>query len=202
MSIVIDKKTEVAQKHRVFVYGTLKRGQSAHSFLEASPQIITGVSTLGILRPSAGVANSFPCFVKDSICRVYGEIYEIDDRVLSHLDRYEGIDSGLYTREKVDTGYGPAWIYVWGEKEPIKDDTLCVQYGRWSRECRLVPYVQLRQHYEEQAAMMERCIATGGGQDDYTGGKIIVPSSWEVHKPTMIKEVRPATEIPIKMVLE
>ena len=84
----------------VFVYGTLKRGGSNHSFL-------AGQGFLGDARTVAGYRlfelEGFPGMVAlpDDRAGVSGEIWSVDEACLAELDRLEGIDEGLYRRERV-----------------------------------------------------------------------------------------------------
>ena len=54
----------------------------------------------------------FPGVLHRGDTSVQGEVYEIDEELLSDLDRIEGYPS-LYTREEIDTPYGKAWIYIY-----------------------------------------------------------------------------------------
>ena len=85
---------------RVFVYGTLKRGCSNHGFL-------TGRHFVGDAHTPGGFTlykvTDYPAMVRSSDAGdiVAGEVWEVDDACLEQLDRLEGIDEGLYTREPI-----------------------------------------------------------------------------------------------------
>ena len=107
--------------HRVFVYGTLKRGFPYHETglagqrflavcrtLEAFPLVVAGpwFSPVLIAEPGAGR-------------QVLGELYAVDGDALALLDRLEGTHlPGGYQRIEIavsvegDAGPGPAWTYV------------------------------------------------------------------------------------------
>lgn len=87
----------------VFVYGTLKRGQPNHAVLldgahgraafrgrartlEAFPLVIAGANNVPFLLPLPGRGR-----------RVAGEVYAVDEQMLSFLDRFEDCP-GVYRR--------------------------------------------------------------------------------------------------------
>ena len=82
---------------RVFVYGTLKRGGSNHSFLAAQ-------SFLGAVRTAPGYIlyslGDYPDMVRmaDDTTGVVGELWAVDDAGLKQLDLLEGVAEGLYER--------------------------------------------------------------------------------------------------------
>lgn len=83
--------------HRIFVYGTLKRGHSNHGYMvgqrficEAATQPVYRLFDLGgypgmVDAASAGLS-------------IKGEIWEIDDACLRDLDRLEDVKGGEYAR--------------------------------------------------------------------------------------------------------
>jgi gamma-glutamylaminecyclotransferase len=101
--------------HRVFVYGSLKRGRYNNDLLRES-RFIGERNThdeTWIMRSLGG----FPGVVKEhhgalsaSIC---GELYEVDDNTLARLDRLEG-NGHFYNRElvRLRDESEPAWMYV------------------------------------------------------------------------------------------
>ncbi|MCG8391462.1 MAG: gamma-glutamylcyclotransferase [Pseudomonadales bacterium] len=92
----------------VFVYGTLKRGLRNHHFLRRARfvgaactapafQLFDLGGCPGAWLPGSGV--------------IHGEVYEVDALTLASLDRLEEVPR-VYRRERVETEYGPAIIYV------------------------------------------------------------------------------------------
>lgn len=85
---------------RVFVYGTLKRGQPNHGHLSRQ-------RFLGEARTGPGVTlyslGEYPGMVRDPEDRegVTGELWEVDAKCLARLDALEGIDEGLYERIRI-----------------------------------------------------------------------------------------------------
>ncbi|HVW21289.1 MAG TPA: gamma-glutamylcyclotransferase family protein [Opitutaceae bacterium] len=85
---------------RLFLYGTLKRGGvSAH--------LLAGQRFLGEARTRAAFRlyglGGFPGMVPAAAGgrAIEGELWEVDAECLARLDRWEGLDEGLYVREPV-----------------------------------------------------------------------------------------------------
>lgn len=81
----------------VFVYGTLADPERAASVLETTPaaaaRLFVGPATLeGLHR----VEGRYPTLVPGG--SVDGRLLAVDDAALASLDRYEGVESGLYVR--------------------------------------------------------------------------------------------------------
>lgn len=91
----------------VGVYGTLRKGHGAHYFLATSPS--AGVDKV---RGKIFDNGAFPCFKDcEDDSEVTVEIYEVDDKLLGQLDRYEGYTpdnprDSLYVRRVVRTTGG------------------------------------------------------------------------------------------------
>jgi gamma-glutamylcyclotransferase (GGCT)/AIG2-like uncharacterized protein YtfP len=85
-------------KHKVFVYGTLRENPD-----EPAPWQLLGYKMFAY--PNGNFP--FPYITKtgktDDV--VYGELLEVSAKQLKELDRYEGIERGLYVREEV-SAYG------------------------------------------------------------------------------------------------
>jgi gamma-glutamylcyclotransferase (GGCT)/AIG2-like uncharacterized protein YtfP len=94
--------------HRVFVYGTLRRGEANHDriagALRLGPARAVGFSLLDMgpypgMRPGSGV--------------VFGELYAVDDRHLEALDDFEG-HPHLFKRSTItlaDGSKAEAWLW-------------------------------------------------------------------------------------------
>ena len=84
--------------HRVFVYGTLKRGGSNHPLLAGSGFLGKAVT----LAAYKMVAASFPVIMPDPSGRpVAGEVYSVDDATLARLDQLER-EGRSYDRVTID----------------------------------------------------------------------------------------------------
>lgn len=117
----------------VFVYGTLKNGYCNHRLLDNSKYLGEAYSVLERFEMRAPEIGGFP-FVTEvghkskNKGRVYGEVYEVDEKTLKRLDVLEGHPS-FYTRHKknfklVDGKEVSAWIYL----HPRVDYPLCSKY--------------------------------------------------------------------------
>jgi gamma-glutamylcyclotransferase (GGCT)/AIG2-like uncharacterized protein YtfP len=107
------------QTHRVFVYGTLRRGHRNHFLLETS----TFIGEAATLRPYWMITTGVFPVVLDAVpadfgfppLAIAGEIYHVDDATLEQLDRLE--DKGrAYDRRVTDVYEGghkvQAYIYI------------------------------------------------------------------------------------------
>ena len=84
--------------HRVFVYGTLKRGHPNNPLLAGSEFLGEGVT----LPTYKMVATSFPAIMPDPGGKpVAGEVYAVDDATLARLDQLE-IEGRSYDRVMID----------------------------------------------------------------------------------------------------
>lgn len=96
------------QLHRVFVYGTLRPS-------EVVTHTLAGYAMFRV----PGKTFSFPFIQPLEGFVVAGNVIEVDATGLSDLDRYEGVDRGLYKRVKVQvldsqSNTEEAWVYVAG----------------------------------------------------------------------------------------
>ena len=116
--------------HRVFVYGTLKRGFRNHHFLEKS-RLMGEAHTVAAYRMLDG---RFPVLRDSGPDRmpVGGEVYEIDAPTLIALDDLESVASKMYDRVETDVVLAAmrdapsirAFIYIgcgeyWDMKETV-----------------------------------------------------------------------------------
>lgn len=113
--------------HRVFVYGTLKRGFRNHRFLE-SANYLGEAYTIAEYRMLDG---RFPV-LRDAgpdLKPVGGEVYDVDNHTLSKLDDLESVESGMYERTETDIVFSDgrasqAFIYIgcadyWDKEERV-----------------------------------------------------------------------------------
>lgn len=100
---------------KLFVYGTLMKGESNNSFMNTAEykgkyktEDKWGLVNLG----------HFPALVPYSV-EVEGELYEVDTETLARIDRLEGVETGLYQRRTIniydmETGeHVEADTYIW-----------------------------------------------------------------------------------------
>jgi gamma-glutamylaminecyclotransferase len=85
---------------RLFIYGTLKRGQPRHGFL-AGQTFIAVARTRPVYRLYH--LGDYPGLVKRANgLAIEGELWAIDEACLKRLDQVEGCDIGLYCRSPVE----------------------------------------------------------------------------------------------------
>lgn len=125
------------QRHRVFVYGTLKRGFGNHRLLQASDYLGRGRLENHRMRSYGAI----PAIHTDPGWDVYGELYFVDDRTLARLDGLEG-HPDFYVRVKVgvemiEDAFGDAvagrtgcFAYVMPH-ERVPEDAPTVTDGQW-----------------------------------------------------------------------
>ena len=87
-------------KHRVFVYGTLKRGIHNHRLLEGSDYIGEAYTIDTFRMYTTGFPVIFHSEEPDAKA-VFGEVYDVDDDTLKRLDQLEA-EGSMYNREKVN----------------------------------------------------------------------------------------------------
>lgn len=118
-------------KHKVFVYGTLKKGNTNHCVIEGSTAHgeAETVENMGLYDlgpyPFAMRGQHYKSTIK-------GELYEVNQTTLKRLDKLEGYPR-LYTRQKVDVRQQKtvhkAWIYLLNRQNPPR--ALIVEDGDW-----------------------------------------------------------------------
>ncbi|GAD78768.1 gamma-glutamylcyclotransferase family protein [Vibrio ezurae] len=95
-------------QHLVFVYGTLRQGESNHHLLQGS-------DLLGVYETPAQYSlydfSAYPGIVEGH-SSITGEVYRVSDEVLAKLDILEDIPIE-YRRESIETPFGEAWIYLY-----------------------------------------------------------------------------------------
>jgi len=94
--------------NRVFVYGTLKRGQRNQHFMH-------GAEFLGQHRTekiySMYEFEDYPAVCLCGSQAITGEVYHISDRQFRMLDDLEWYPH-FYQRPEISTGWGDAWMYI------------------------------------------------------------------------------------------
>lgn len=116
-------------KHKVAVYGTLKRGHnnshllSRATFLGTDRLTTLTLYNLGpypgaLLKPSDGVSV---------------EIYAVNDPMLEELDVLEDYipsapAKSLYLRKRLDTRFGLCWVYIYNQ--PVTSKQI-IASGNW-----------------------------------------------------------------------
>ena len=147
-----------AKSHRVFVYGTLKRGFYNHRLLEdCEARFVAEAKTHASMRLVLG--DFGVPYVMDEHAttgtQITGELWEVNDSGLEALDVLEGVDVGMYQRVDVQVvvqmdksnefadGAESAWGYVTGP-ESVKrgvGDESCEQIEQYDLETHQRAYV-------------------------------------------------------------
>lgn len=99
---------------KIFVYGSLKRGKSAHHFMERHNAVFLREDVTNT-RYHIYKVGWFPGMGEDSMVvgGVVGEVYEVTDECLAALDQYEGAPE-LFRREEIELSNGDrvlAYLY-------------------------------------------------------------------------------------------
>ena len=96
--------------YTIFVYGTLKKGFHNNFLLKDSIYLGNGKVINYALKKSL-----FPVMIKRKNNTVYGEVYAVDDHILSQLDDLES-EGIMYERKKIKVNTGsetiPAYTYI------------------------------------------------------------------------------------------
>ncbi|WP_462411629.1 gamma-glutamylcyclotransferase family protein [Neobacillus sp. Marseille-QA0830] len=119
--------------HKVFVYGTLRKGGSNDRFLKHAICLAEQCWTNGVMYDSS---YGYPAVEQGPSTRVYGELYEVTDSELARLDWLEDYTEGrsdnLYERiqQTINTDQGPiaAYIYIANQPDLLKYK---IPYGDW-----------------------------------------------------------------------
>ncbi|MER2497572.1 gamma-glutamylcyclotransferase [Vibrio neptunius] len=110
-------------QHLLFVYGTLRQGESNHNYLVGS-QCLGHFETL----PNYALYDlgAYPAVIEGH-GSILGEVYLIDGETLSKVDQLEDVPIE-YRREQIETPFGEAWIYLY--QDGSKLDTI-ISSGDW-----------------------------------------------------------------------
>ena len=98
--------------HRVFVYGTLKRGQRNDHYLHAA-EFIGHFTTTSVY--SMYVFDDYPAVCLQGRHAIFGEVYHVSDEQFGLLDELEWYPD-FYQRIEIPTDFGVAWMYIVRDK--------------------------------------------------------------------------------------
>jgi gamma-glutamylcyclotransferase (GGCT)/AIG2-like uncharacterized protein YtfP len=110
---------------KVFVYGTLRKGEGNAELLHHASCIAEQCWTKGELFDTG---FGFPAMKLSDLSNVFGELYSVNEEKLDRLDQLEGFEAGysnnLYERVKrtvyTDTGKILAYVYVTSNANLLK----------------------------------------------------------------------------------
>ncbi|MEZ6122576.1 MAG: gamma-glutamylcyclotransferase family protein [Planctomycetaceae bacterium] len=114
----------------VFVYGSLKRGYSLSGLLSGQQFVREALTAPDFRLYDLGRYPGLIRFPGRGLS-IHGELYRVTPECLRRLDDVEGVDEGLYARERIDLLTGdlltPAWAYIF-----LGDTLECSDCGcRW-----------------------------------------------------------------------
>ncbi|RJX70657.1 gamma-glutamylcyclotransferase [Vibrio sinensis] len=114
-------------QHLVFVYGTLRKGESNHHHLSEQAQFLGHHETL----PEFALYDlgAYPAVISGHHS-ISGEVYLIDSHNLQVLDKLEDVPVE-YRREQIETPFGLAWIYLYQDTSQL--ETL-ISSGDWCQK--------------------------------------------------------------------
>lgn len=100
--------TDLVTANTVFVYGTLRRGESNHPWLARARYLGSMIT-----RPQYTMIDmgGYPGILSPGRTAIVGEVYQLEENRLPQLDILEEVPE-LYQREVIETRFGQAWIYV------------------------------------------------------------------------------------------
>jgi gamma-glutamylaminecyclotransferase len=111
---------------RIFVYGTLMRGECNHHWLKGARLLGPALTAPRFQLWSLG---SYPVLCLQGLHRIHGEVYQVSPARLRDLDTLEEYPH-YYLRRRIRTAYGLAWVYY--QRQPPRDGTP-LPGGDWRR---------------------------------------------------------------------
>lgn len=112
--------------HLVFVYGTLRKNESNHFYLDDAEFIGNFTTPPNFALFDLG---RYPAIIEGKQS-IVGEVYAINDDILEQLDRLEDIPIE-YRRESINTPFGLAWAYLYQDtrqlRKPIGSGDWCLR---------------------------------------------------------------------------
>ena len=95
-------------RHRVFVYGTLKRGERNSHYLRRAEFLGRFITRS---QYSMYLFDDYPAVCVDGRHAIHGEVYHVDDDQFRDLDELEWYPD-FYQRIEIPTRFGDAWMYI------------------------------------------------------------------------------------------
>lgn len=113
--------------HRVFVYGSLKRGFANDSYLTTARFIRAGKTAPVFTMVSFG---GFPGVFRGGSTAIEGEVFDVDDATLERLDRLEG-HPRFYRRQPIEVDGERMLGYLLPRSAKQQRDLPTVDSGVW-----------------------------------------------------------------------
>jgi gamma-glutamylaminecyclotransferase len=128
---VLERAVRRSTVERVFVYGSLLRGEPNHEWLEGAQLVDPDARTTASC--TLHDLGSFPALAFGGETTVFGELYEIDEHGLARLDQLEG-HPNLYERNRIQMADGTtAATYVMSEEGIARRSHGVIPSGDWRR---------------------------------------------------------------------
>ncbi|ERJ17772.1 Putative gamma-glutamylcyclotransferase protein [Salinisphaera shabanensis E1L3A] len=116
--------------HQVFVYGTLRPGGRNHHFMATATHLGAYTTPAAFTLLDTG---PYPAALDEGKTALVGDVFTVDDDTFAALDRLEDYPVH-YTRRKLATDYGDAWVYLWiAAQDPTWP---VIDHGDWCRHMR------------------------------------------------------------------
>lgn len=96
--------------NKVFVYGTLKKGNTLRGIDKFGDAEFVGHADTTDSQYNMYTLGSFPAVTMDGKNKVSGEVWEVGEETFQVLDQIEGYPD-FYDRSVISTTAGDAWIY-------------------------------------------------------------------------------------------
>ena len=119
----------------IFIYGTLRRGGSAHHLMQGAEFKMKGSISGRLIH-----IDQYPGLIHCDKQRVNGELYQVSDALISELDRYEGCFESPphYLREEIEVllengETTSAQVYVFQLPEPHHEEIECGDWIEWMK---------------------------------------------------------------------
>ena len=113
---------------RLFVYGTLMRGEPNHHLLGARARAVSGAVTAPRYRLVD--LGEYPVLLGGGAEAVRGELYDLDEATLRRLDRFEGHPS-LFCRQPVELDSGALVDAYLAGPAVVLAGSVAIPHGDW-----------------------------------------------------------------------
>jgi gamma-glutamylcyclotransferase (GGCT)/AIG2-like uncharacterized protein YtfP len=107
--------------NRVFVYGTLKSGNSVRGLDQFAGAKLIGPATTKLANYDLCDLGGFPAVELNGAFKIRGEVWEVTATTLEDLDIIEGYPL-FYNRELIETTAGKAWVYYMPDIDKYQPD--------------------------------------------------------------------------------
>jgi gamma-glutamylcyclotransferase (GGCT)/AIG2-like uncharacterized protein YtfP len=117
----------MTSRHRVFVYGTLMKGEHHHEVLKSA-------SFVGLTETQGNFdlvqIDYYPALLPEGKTRIMGELYEVDDATLAELDELEEVPD-YYVRERIKLADdSEAFVYLMPRERAAGAEPIASGYFR------------------------------------------------------------------------